>query len=204
MKTIKKNQVIIFVTALMLIVAGYLNYNTNLENTPVSAEGVQNEVVNQTEEAKLVNSNTEIEENNNTSNSNTSNSIAAKEDNTIETSSKTKDEYFTTSKLGRDTMYSQMIESYQKIIDNNGISQEQKTVATEEITKINTTKNAIMIAENLIKTKGFEDVVIFVNDKSVSVILKSEQLKQEQIAQVQNIVTRELNCNIEDINISNK
>mgnify|MGYP005773872299 CR=1 FL=1 len=204
MKTIKKNQVIIFVTALMLIVAGYLNYNTNLENTPVSAEGVQNEVVNQTEEAKLVNSNTEIEENNNTSNSNTSNSIAAKEDNTIETSSKTKDEYFTTSKLGRDTMYSQMIESYQKIIDNNGISQEQKTVATEEITKINTTKNAIMIAENLIKTKGFEDVVIFVNDKSVSVILKSEQLKQEQIAQVQNIVTRELNCNIEDVHISNK
>lgn len=204
MKTIKKNQVIIFVTALMLIVAGYLNYNTNLENAPVSAEGVQNEVVNQTEEAKLVNSNTEIEENNNTTNSNTSNSINVGEDNTVETSSKTKDEYFTTSKLGRDTMYSQMIESYQKIIDNNGISQEQKTVATAEITKINTTKNAIMIAENLIKTKGFEDVVIFVNDKSVSVILKSEQLKQEQIAQVQNIVTRELNCNIEDVHISNK
>lgn len=204
MKTIKKNQVIIFVTALMLIVAGYLNYNTNLENAPVSAEGVQKEVVNQTEEAKLVNSNTEIEENNNTTNSNTLNSINVGEDNTVETSSKTKDEYFTTSKLGRDTMYSQMIESYQKIIDNNGISQEQKTVATAEITKINTTKNAIMIAENLIKTKGFEDVVIFVNDKSVSVILKSEQLKQEQIAQVQNIVTRELNCNIEDVHISNK
>lgn len=203
MKTIKKNQVIIFVTALMLITAGYLNYNANTENIQVSAEGVQDDVINKTVEAKLVNSNIETAEDANATANNTRNSIEEEND-TVETSSKSKDEYFATSKLGRDTMYSQMIESYQKIIDNNGISQEQKTVATTEIAKINTTKNAIMIAENLIKTKGFDDVVIFVNDKSVSVILKSEKVEKEQIAQIQNIVTRELNCNIEEVHISNK
>lgn len=33
-----------------------------------------------------------------------------------------------------------------------------------------------MITENLIKTKGFEEVVIFVNDSSVSAIVKADTL----------------------------
>ena len=37
MKSLKKNQVIIFVIALMLVAAGYLNYDTNMsEEIPVS------------------------------------------------------------------------------------------------------------------------------------------------------------------------
>ena len=61
-----------------------------------------------------------------------------------------------------------------------------------------------MIAENLIKTKGFQDVVIFVNGQSISVILQGDELKQEEIAQVQNIVAREMKAEIENIHISNK
>ena len=61
-----------------------------------------------------------------------------------------------------------------------------------------------MITENLIKTKGLKDCVVFVNDKSVSVILQAEQVEQEQIAQVQNIVAREMKAEIEDIHIANK
>ena len=46
-----------------------------------------------------------------------------------------------------------MLESYQKILDNSSVSSEQKAIATQEISKINNQKNAIMIAENLIKIK---------------------------------------------------
>lgn len=199
MKSLKRNQVIIFVIALMLITAGYFNYNANIsEEIPVSSEVLDENQLSSIGDAKLVNANeanlltNDIEENIESS------------DKTVETSSKTKDEYFTTSRLGRDTMYSQIIDSYQKIIDNDGISQEQKAIATQEITKINNTKNAIMICENLIKTKGFEDIVIFVNDKSINVILKCEKIEQEKIAQVQNIIARELKADIENIHISNK
>ena len=97
-----------------------------------------------------------------------------------------------------------MLETYQKILENNSISQEQKGISEQEIAKINQTKNAIMIAENLISTKGFENSVIFVNDTSVSVIVKAEKLEQEQIAQIQNIVSRELKVELENIHISNK
>ena len=114
------------------------------------------------------------------------------------------DEYFSQSKLNRQTMYSQMIETYQKILENDQISAEQKGIAQTEIKNINDTKNKIMICENLIKVKGFEDVVIFVNDQSVSVIVKTKELKQEQISQIQNIIVRELQVDIGNIHISNK
>ena len=61
-----------------------------------------------------------------------------------------------------------------------------------------------MIAENLIKVKGFEDLIIFINGQNVSVIVKSDKLEEKEIAQIQNIVTRELGVKIENINISNK
>ena len=61
-----------------------------------------------------------------------------------------------------------------------------------------------MIAENLILAKGFKDAVIFVNEGSVSVVVKTDELKQEEVAQIQNIVARELNVGAEIIHISNK
>lgn len=97
-----------------------------------------------------------------------------------------------------------MIESYQKILENDNVTAEQKNIAQQEITKVNELKNSIMIAENLIKTKGFEDLIIFVNNKSVNIIVKSNELKTEQIAQIQNITSRELGVEIDNIHISNK
>lgn len=114
------------------------------------------------------------------------------------------DTYFTTSKLERENMYSQMLESYQQMYNNSETSAEQKTSAISEISNINKIKNAIMIAENLLSAKGFEKVVIFVNDNSVSVIVGVEELGPEQIAQIQNIVSRELNVDAGVIHISTK
>lgn len=127
------------------------------------------------------------------------------EEKLVETNANTTtDEYFTKSRLERNTMYSQMLESYQKILDKTTISESQKQTAQKEITRINDEQNAIMITENLIKTKGFEDLVIFINDASINVVVKANELKTEQIAQIQNIITRELKADIDDIHISNK
>ena len=103
-------------------------------------------------------------------------------------------------------MYSQMIESYQKILNNTSVSADQKAISQTEIKKINDLKNSIMICENLIKTKGISDVVIFANDTSISVVIKTngEEVTKEQAAQIQNIVAREMKAEIENIHISNK
>ena len=67
---------------------------------------------------------------------------------------------------------------------------------------INDKKNAIMIVENLIQTKGFDDVVVLINDQSVNVVVKKEKLETQEVAQIQNIVQRELKTDIENIHIS--
>ena len=80
----------------------------------------------------------------------------------------------------------------------------QKQSATTEIRKINDIKNSITICENLIQTKGFEDCVIFINGDSVSVIVKKDELAKEDVAQIQNIISREMNSKIENIHIASK
>jgi len=217
---LKKNQVIVAAIGLMLITAGYLNFsNTQDRNkiletgaladseqmaaigdaTLVSTSPVENSTVNTNEIDKET-----ILTNNNTINS-IENSLANSFNNSIQTNTAiTIDEYFTKSRLERDTMYSQIIESYQKILEKTSVSETQKATAQQEIIKINEQKNAIMITENLIKTKGFEDLIIFINDKSINIIIKAKELKKEEIDKIQNIATRELEAEINNIHISNK
>lgn len=221
---LKKNQIIIYVIAIMLMTAGYLNYTTKQGENSIqtsldieakddsrladigdatlvsSSDVVVDDLKNETNTANTTNITTnEVKENTVQNNVNQVNS-------TEQTSSNVSNnnEYFTKSKLERDNMYSQMIETYEKILNSNNSLETQKQTATTEITKINQTKNSIMICENLIKTKGFENVIIFVNGESVSVIIGLPELKQEEVAQIQNIISRELNVNAENIHISSK
>lgn len=221
---LKKNQIIIYVIAIMLMTAGYLNYTTKQGENSIqtsldieakddsrladigdatlvsSSDVVVDDLKNETNTANTTNITTnEVKENTVQNNVNQVNS-------TEQTSSNVSNnnEYFTKSKLERDNMYSQMIETYEKILNSNNSLETQKQTATTEITKINQTKNSIMICENLIKTKGFDNVVIFVNGESVSVIIGLPELKQEEVAQIQNIISRELNVNAENIHISSK
>ena len=114
------------------------------------------------------------------------------------------DDYFTKSKLERNVMYSQMIERYQEMINSSSQAPEQKTIAQQEINKINSLQNAIMIAENLLSSKGFDKNIIFVNGNSISVIIGKENLGADEIAQVQNIISRELSAELDNIHISMK
>ncbi len=116
---------------------------------------------------------------------------------------KEKSNYFTKIKLDREKMFSQMIDNYKSILENSSIADEQKKVASDEIKNINNNQNSITTIENLLKGKGFKDVVVLINDNSTNVIVKSDsELKKEQVAQIENIVSRELNIEIEKIHIT--
>lgn len=119
MQILKKNQVIIFVIALMFVAAGYLSFTSN--NAIPTAKLANSEEMAAIGDATLVNANAITEE------------ITEEKENkpseepVIGTSVQiTQDEYFSQSRLDRDTMYSQMIESYQKILENDNVTTEQK------------------------------------------------------------------------------
>ena len=218
MKILKRNQLIILVVSLMLITAGYLNFTTNQEDISTSTiadrddstigdaqlvstipdENEKNVIEN------IVEGETNINESENMVVYNETPTSSAVDNQSSDNENSTEDYYFTSSKLERNTMYSELLETYQEMYNNTNASSQQKSEALSKISDINNTKNAIMIAENLIIAKGFEDVVIFVNEESVSVIVKAKELKEEDVAKIQNIVARELKVEAEKIHISNK
>jgi len=188
---IKKGSIIVYVLALVLVTAGYWTYiskeSGTLETVSIANQNTTNTTDEHLGDATLVSNNEVIE----------------KEDEKDTTLTK-QDEYFQESKLSRDTMYSQTLETYQGILNNSNVSEEQKAIVTQEIAKLNEEKNAIMICENLMLTKGFEKCVIFVNVDSISVIVGVEELKSDEIAQIQNIISREMKAKVENIHIMTK
>jgi len=62
-----------------------------------------------------------------------------------------------------------------------------------------------MICENLILSKEFEECVILINEQSINVIVHIEGgLNTERASQIQNIISRELSTEIENIHITEK
>lgn len=194
------------VIAVLLMAVGYVNYSgtLGLENAIETAKLMDAEELASIGDATLVSSEA-IETENLNIVTNENGVWEEEEEEIISTNaSSVIDDYFSTSRLERDTMYSQSLSTYEKLLENTSISADQKQIAQTEIKRIQDEKNAIMIAENLIKTKGFEDVIIFKNQASVNVIVKSEELTEEGIAQIQNIVTRELQVELEELHLSAK
>ena len=204
---------IISVIALVLITVGYMNFTSNtLNTTETTGMLLDSEQMAGIGDAKLVNSNNVVNNNEEVSSS-ISDSAPENEVNTQNTTTNVVEdvsaknyssEYFVASKLERDKMYSQMLETYQRLLENSTITPEQKAIFTQELTKINNEKTSIMISENLITNMGYENVVIFINDNSVSVIIKAEKLEEADIAKIQNIVCREIGVSTEMVHISLK
>lgn len=194
----RAKQIILTCIAFLLIFAGYFNFNMdNNHNKSIEVSSDTNDV--NIGDVQLVStepvnegcvvSNDELLENENLNE---------------EKKEEPNDNYFEETKIERDRMYSEMLETYQKIINSSDTPADQRAIAAQEISNITKTKNGIMIAENLIKNKGFENVVILINNDTVSVIVKSPNLNKEQISKIQNITQRELGVKIANVNISNK
>ena len=194
----KIKQITLIACGVILFGVGFANYEPSIEET--SQIAVVN-TVNTTErlgDVELVSSNAIVE------NENLVGSAIVENETTEVVTEKVDDEYFSKTKLERDEMYSKMLESYQKILDNKELPETQKSIAVQEIDKINSAQNSIMISENLILNKGFEDVVILVNDNAVNVVVKIPFLSNEDIGKIQNIIEREFNVSLDKVNISSR
>ena len=155
-------------------------------------------------------SNSAIVENDNNKNisqniSNTSATSSATATPSVSTSSNSEsNNSFSALKMERDEMYSKSLETYQKIVDSEDIPSDQKSIAIQEIQKITELQNSIKVSEELIKLKGFDDVVIYSSNGQISVIVRVAVLSNSQVAQIQNIISKELGAEISNITISNK
>ena len=190
---LRKKEVLLGLLAIFFLVIGFFSYNPILKKNIDQISGVNNSNE-EIGDVKLVSSNS-IEGNDIQDNDNNEEII----DNTIEN-----EDYFIEAKMDRENTYSKSLEVYENIIENSNITSDQKIIAQNEISRITNERSTISISENLIKLKGFDDVVILKNDVGISVIVKSDVLQKEQVAQIQNIVEREFQVDGKNITITCK
>lgn len=196
----KVKQVALIAIAIILLGVGFVNYNPEeTSNGPMAI--VKNEDM--IGDVELVSSNAVVENENIVSSAIVDNNEQVSI-NTESSSVSEDDNYFETTRLERDTMYSKMLESYNQILNNEKLVETQKAIAVQEISNITNNQNAIMISENLIKNKGYEDVVVLVNVDVINVVVKSAFLSNEDIGKIQNIIEREFEVDLEKVNISNR
>ena len=203
MKFLKKikGEFLIYAIALMLVTAGYFNYSSNLNNNSIETNAENDEFA-EIGDARLVDSNDVVENDSSKEVSNINENGKEEEGKGDEVN---ENDYFVSSKLDRDKNYASMISTYTNIIEDSNVSQTEKETAMKEITNINNTKNAISICENLITTKGFANCIIFVNKDSINIVVENkEKLSTEKVAQIQNIISREFDCKIENIHITER
>lgn len=183
---IKKNQILTWGVIVMLLIAGFLNYKNdpnkayNMEVTGIIDENLGDAVF--VDSSNLV-----------------TNIVDNVEDKNIKVTST---EYFSENRIARNNSYAEQLETYKNILSDADVSDEQKEFAQNEIKRINDEKNAISIAENLIKLKGIEEVSILVNKRSVNVVALDENLDDAKVAQIQNIVQNELGVEVDKIHIN--
>lgn len=189
----RKKQITLCVVAITLIGIGYMNHvkeNSNLISVEYEIDD------NNIGDVKLVNSDSLIMEENVVENVIVNHE---KFQNEVEV----ENDYYTKTKLERDIMFSEMLETYNEIINNTEVSDVQKSIAIQEIKNINDQKNGIMVTENLIKNKGYEDVVVLINNDTVTAVVKKEMLYDIDIVKIQNIIEEKLGYTAEKITITN-
>ena len=189
-------QYTLVIMALLLFTLGFINYNPDYSEDANKIAVVENENADMIGDVELVSSGSVVE--------NEEIIGAIVENNLVPESTSDTSNYFETVRIERDAMYSRMLETYNKMIDNEKLAETQKSIAVQEIEKITNNQNSIMISENLIKNKGFEDAVVLANEEVINVVVKSAALSNEDIGKIQNIIERQFGVSLENVNISNK
>ena len=194
-KVFRKNQIVFLMLGVILVTAGYLNYTYTPEvKYKTELTGNIDDTLGDTIYVNAFTDDNAIET--------TAKPIQADEIEEDKKQDVKKDTYFAQTKIQRDNMLQQQIDTYKEILESENIGSEQKMNAQSKIEEITKLKNSIMIAENLILIKDIEDVVIMTSGKNVNVVIKNEkELEKEKVAQIYSIVNKELEADINNIQI---
>ena len=177
-KILKKNQFIVTFLAVLIAVAGYLNYSANLDKKNESKK-----VTNDTYESiyskdNLLTNNEDIE------------SMDKEEETTEEpgaavlTNGSTLSSYMVQAKLNREQTRSKNKETLLEVINNNDIGEMENNI------------------ETLLKAKGFNDIIVTINDNQADVILSDTEVSDEKRAQIEDVIKRKTNISVNNITIT--
>ncbi|HHT51301.1 MAG TPA: SpoIIIAH-like family protein [Eubacteriaceae bacterium] len=112
-------------------------------------------------------------------------------------------EFFIEYRLERDKNRSQHIGLLENIVSNKETDKDTRGEAQNQMINLVKLSEKEMIIENLIRAKGFNDVIVFIHDGYVNAIVDSEELSPGDAAQIQDIIFKETGVSLDKISIAN-
>lgn len=227
-KFARKNQIIITALAVMIAVAGYLNFTgqeiskNGLKSTSTVTKSEDKKEAKDTEEGESK-VNTETDGEQETSKDTASTDISAEdegEDYTVADNGELKSvseenpgeavmvsntlgaDYFAAAKLTREQSRAKNKETLMGIINNDAIASKDKKSAIKQVAEMTEDAQMESAAELMLEAKGFPDAVVSIEKDSADVIVNANQLTEQQLAQISDIVTRKTDILAENIVIT--
>lgn len=176
----KRNQIVITALIVVILCAGYLNFRYNNAKltstngtTPIGTAYFVENTTGQT----------------------------GTEANT--TAAKISGDYFVVTRAEKERTRDEQKDMLQNIINNKNVDKDAKAKAEDELMKITKDIEKETIIEGVLKGKGFADILSFINDNKVDIVVKDEaNLLTSQQAMILDIVIRETGVSAENIKIS--
>ncbi|MDE6845372.1 MAG: SpoIIIAH-like family protein [Lachnospiraceae bacterium] len=105
-------------------------------------------------------------------------------------------------KLQKEQTRAQNKETLLEIINNTNISETQKQEAVNSMISMTDIAEKETAAEILLEAKGFEDAIVSIDGDSVDVVVNTTELTEAQRAQIEDIVIRKTGVSAESVIIS--
>ena len=197
-KIMKKNQVIITSLAILIAVAGYLNFaDVNLNSKDKEASTDSSSILEDvdydiSEETALLEENgEEIGE-----------PLAQDAGTPGEAVLTGASSFAAQAKLSREQVRSQNKADLQEIISSEDLGDEQKQTAVNTMVAMTELSEKEAAAELLLEAKGFSDVIVNLTGETADIVVPDSTLEEAKLAQIEDIVKRKTGITEENIVIT--
>lgn len=109
--------------------------------------------------------------------------------------------YFSTVRTDREQTQSKVLEDAKEVLSLSENSEEAKEEAAESVSQLEKLILAQSNIENLLKAKGFTDVVCFISDEGCNVVVASQNMDENGSLLVKDAVMSQLDMGSEQIKI---
>ena len=194
----KKNQMIIAALAIMIAAAGYLNYSGRIFGEDHAVLETTSDLASQElldiseEDISSVSGDIESQDSEEGMVDGTPGEAVLTSGNAI----------VADAKVTREQVRAKNKETLLEIIDNDSLSEEQKTDAVNQMVLMTEIAEKEAAAETLLASKGFSETVVSISDDMVDVVVNSTVLDDAERAQIEDIVARKTQIAPENIVIT--
>ena len=111
------------------------------------------------------------------------------------------DDFFAQARLDKQTSRDEAVATLSKLFGDSTASSEQVKEATDKALATAQMIENESKMESMIKSKGYEDCIVYLSDTNAKVVVKSEGLEQAEAAQIMDIVISQVDLPKESVSI---